>query len=178
MNAKYKRSLKIVTLLITAAFIATASAATYNYMYQNATIGVESLDLTWTTTGAADATAAGTTIAGSTCTLASLEGPAGGTKTYSDPVRLEAAAATTFNLNIASITGDTGDMTSIVVKLYDVSGSTLEGTLTVWDGAQGSDLSGLTIDLGETWRFQWEISWASGASGSVSVELEVEIPVP
>jgi hypothetical protein len=177
MNAKYKKSLKIVTLLVSAVLIATASAATYNYMYQNATIGVETLELTWTTTGATDATAAGTTIAGSTCTLASLEGPAGGTKTYSDPVRLEATATTTFDLNIASITGDTGDMTSIVVKLYDVVGG-LEGTLTVWDGSQGSDLTGLTIDLGETWRFQWEISWASGASGSVSVELEVEIPVP
>ena len=176
-SIKSKKSLKIVTLLITALFIATASATTYNYMYQIGNISVEGLDLTWTTTGATDATDAGTSITGSTVTLASLQGPAGGTKVYSDPVRLTAAADTTFNLNIGSVSGDTGQMTSIIVKIYETSGDTLVDTLTVWSGAaQGSDLTDLTITTGTTWRFQWEISWATGATGTVDVQLDVEIP--
>ena len=177
MNVKFKKSLKIVTLLVTALIIATASATTYNYMYQIGNISVEGLTLTWTTTGATDATAAGTSITGSTCTLASLEGPAGGTKIYSNPVRLTASGDTTFNLKIGSISGSTGQMTSIVVKIYDITNDvTPVNTLTVWNGAQGADLSGLSILSGATWRFQWEISWASGASGTVNVNLQLEIP--
>jgi hypothetical protein len=179
MNVKYKKSLKIVTLLITAAFIATASADIYNYLFQNATIAVEGLTLTWTITGAADATAAGTSIAGSTCTLSGLKGPAGGTRTYSDPVRLTASAATTFNLNIASVSGVSGKMDSLVVKIYDITDPvTPVATLTVWDGSsQGSDLPGLSIGLGKTWRFQWEISWSDTATGPATVNLEIEIPL-
>jgi hypothetical protein len=177
MKVNYKKSLKFVTLIATALLISTVSAEVYNYLFQNATIGVEGLDLAWSTTGAADATTAGTSIAGSTCTLASLEGPAGGTKNYSDPVRLVATADTTFNLRISSISGDTGDMTSIVVRLYNVNTTSLVDTLTVWDGAQGSDLTDLSITTDHQWSVQWEISWASGASGTVSVQLKVEIPV-
>jgi hypothetical protein len=177
-SIKSKKSLKIITLLITAAFIATVSATTYNYMYQIGNISVEGLDLTWTITGAADATEAGTSITGSTVTLADLVGPAGGTKTYSDPVRLTAAADTTFNLNIASVSGDTGQMTSIIVVIYDITDDvTPVDTLTVWSsGSTGSDITGLSILTGATWRFQWEISWANGASGTVDVQLDVEIP--
>jgi hypothetical protein len=178
MNVKYKKSLKIVTLLITAAFIATVSATTYNYMYQVGNISVQGLDLTWTTTGAADATEAGTSITGSTVTLPNLVGPAGGTKTYSDPVRLTAAADTTFNLKIGSVSGDTGQMTSIIVVIYDITDDVNPvDTLTVWSGgSQGSDIPDLSILTGATWRFQWEISWATGASGTIDVELQVEIP--
>ncbi|MEM3623613.1 MAG: hypothetical protein QXR76_07590, partial [Candidatus Bathyarchaeia archaeon] len=41
MKINYKRSLKFVTLLISALFISTASAAIYNYMYMYSTIGVK-----------------------------------------------------------------------------------------------------------------------------------------
>jgi hypothetical protein len=174
---KSKKNLKIITLLITAAFIATASATTYNYMYQVGNISVEGLNLTWTTTNAADATEAGTVITGSTVTLADLVGPAGGTKTYSDPVRLTTTTETTFNLKIGSVSGDTGQMTSIFVKIYDTSDDSLLYTLTVWSGGStGSDINDITIPQDAIWRFQWEISWATGASGTVDVQLQIEIP--
>jgi hypothetical protein len=47
MNAKYKKSLKIVTLLITALLIATASAHVYRYMYISGTVTVGTAILTW-----------------------------------------------------------------------------------------------------------------------------------
>ena len=47
MNAKYKKSLKIVTLLITAILIATASAQIYSYMYIQGSIEVTSAKLVW-----------------------------------------------------------------------------------------------------------------------------------
>jgi len=47
MNAKYKKSLKIVTLLITAILIATVSADVYRYMYIDGSITVGSAKLVW-----------------------------------------------------------------------------------------------------------------------------------
>jgi hypothetical protein len=47
MNVKYKKSLKLVTLLITALLIATASAQVYRYMYISGTVTVGSAILTW-----------------------------------------------------------------------------------------------------------------------------------
>ena len=47
MNAKYKKSLKMVTLLITAILIATASAQIYSYMYIDGRITVGTAKLVW-----------------------------------------------------------------------------------------------------------------------------------
>jgi hypothetical protein len=173
MKMNYKKSLKLVTLLVTALLIATASAETYNYLFLNASIGVEGLPLTWVQ-GSDGLT---TSITGATCSLSGLQGPAGGTKTYTEAVNITASANTIFNLQAASVTGSTSEMSSIIVKVYNASAN-LEGTLTVWDGSStGSPVNGLSITSGETWRFQWEISWADGATGSVSVQLKVEIPI-
>jgi hypothetical protein len=68
-------------------------------------------------------------------------------------------------------------MSSIVVRLYDVTSGASKGNMTVWTGtAVGSDLTSLSIANTETWRFQWEISYANGATGAVNVQLKVEIP--
>jgi len=173
-SIRNKKSLKLVTLLMTAALIATASAATYNYLFLNAATSVEGLPLAWVQ--GTDSTVI-YTPAGATCSISNLTGPAGGTKIYSDAVRITATSDTTFNLRIASVTGATGEMSSIVVRLYDTSSGDSKGNMTVWTGsAVGSDLTSLSIVNGETWRLQWEISYAEGATGAVNVQLKVEIP--
>jgi len=45
MKMSTKKSLKFVTLLISALIIGTASAAVYNYMQINATVGVKGFDV-------------------------------------------------------------------------------------------------------------------------------------
>ena len=110
MNAKYKKSLKIVTLLITAAFIATASAEIYNYLNFSADVGVEGLSLNWDDTGIDTGLSA--TIQGVSCTLSGLMGPAGGTRTYTTAINLTSTAATTFDIEVVSVTtagGSAGD---------------------------------------------------------------------
>jgi hypothetical protein len=47
MNVKYKKSLKIVTLLLSALVIASVSAATYSYMYIDGSITVGTAQLVW-----------------------------------------------------------------------------------------------------------------------------------
>jgi hypothetical protein len=176
MNVKLKKSLKIVTLLVSALLIATVSADVYNYMFLNAAIGVEGLNLAW----AAGNDGLTYTPSGATCSISGLKGPAGGTRTYFDAVRLTATGAETFNLQVESVTGtDTNQIDSIVVRLNDTATNTIKGTLTVWaSGAQGSTpVTGLSMVNGDIWRLEWEIRWKSTATTeTASVVLKVVIP--
>jgi len=179
MNINYKKSAKLIILLISSLLIATVSATVYNYMYQDATIGVEGLPLAWI--NGTDSTDAGTQINGVTCTLTQLKGPPNGIREYPDPVRLNntGASSVTFDLLIDQVTSDTAQMDSIIVRLYNVTNSASMGNLTVWtSGSQGSDLTSLTITENTQWRFQWEIKWKSTAqlSHSVTVNLKVRTP--
>jgi len=180
MKLNYKKSLKLITLLVSALLIATVSADIYNYLYLDATMGVQGLALGWddgTDTGViAD-------INGLTCSVTGLTGPAGGTREYSDAVRLTATGATvTFYVEVIDVTGtSTGDMDTIVVKIYDTSDDSLVtgSTLTVWDNGVGSTpTSSMTILEDGIWRVSYEISWKDTAivGDTVTAALRVVIP--
>jgi hypothetical protein len=180
MNAKYKKSLKIMTLLASAVIIATASAQIYNYLNFSAGVGVEGLNLNWDETGID--TGLDATIAGVTCTLTGLMGPAGGTRTYNNAIKLTSTAATTFDIQVVSVTGvGTTDLTSIVVRIYDELDA-LQGTLTVWDGDVGdTPVIDRSMTGAVTWRLEWDIIWATTAESgvdTVTVTLKVTTPSP
>jgi len=180
MKMNYKKSLKFVTLIITSLLIATASAAIYDYMYLNATVGVQGMTLAWIL-GADNATA-GTQINGVTSTLTSLKGPPNGTRIYADPVRLNntGGSAITFDLLVDAVSGDTGELESIFVLIYSVNTSALIQNVTIWaSGAKGSDATGLSIPGNNNWRFQWEITWKATATtaNSATVNLKIGVPV-
>lgn len=176
----WKKSTKLVTLLLSSLLIASASATIYNYMYLDASIGVEGIDLEWVL-GADNATA-GTQIEGLTATLTNLKGPPNGTRIYGDPVRLnntDTVNTETFDLLIDSVSGNTTYMDSIIVRIYNVTNSASIDNLTVWaSGAQGSPLTSLSIGSLHVWRFQWEITWKSTATTSESVTVNLKVKVP
>ena len=167
MNANYKKTLKIVTLLASAVLIATASAATYDYLNLSAGVGVEgTLTLNWDSTGIDSGLSAD--IQGVYCTLTGLEAPAGGSRTYSNAIKLTSTAATTFDIEVVSVTGVTTNLDSIVVRIYDESAVQQSSDLTVWDGSAGdTPLTGLTMTDAVTWTLEWEISWGSSAAAGV-----------
>lgn len=175
----WKRSTKLVTLLLSSLLIVTASASIYNYMYLDASVGVEGIDLEWKL--GADNSTAGTQIAEATATLTNLKGPPNGTRIYGDPVRLNnTGSAETFDLLIDGVSGSTANLSSLIVRIYNVTNDASIENLTVWSsGSQGSDLTGLSIGSLHEWRCQWEITWKSIAitSDSVTVNLKIEVPV-
>jgi len=180
MNVNYKKSLKLITLLITSMLIATVSATIYDYMYLNAEIGVEGMSLAWTL--GADNSTAGTQINGVTATLTQLKGPPNGTRIYADPVRLNntGACQVTFDLLVDTVSGDTSELDSIYVRIYSLNTSAWIRNVTVREsGAKGSDETGLPIPEDNMWRFQWEIKWKSTAqtSHSATVNLKIKVPV-
>jgi hypothetical protein len=180
MNINYKKTLKFVTLLISALLIATASATIYDYMYLDANVGVQGMALAWTL--GADNETAGTQINGVTASLTELKGPPNGTRTYADPVRLNntGASSVTFDLLVDTVGGDTGELDSIYVRIYSLNTSAWINNVTVWEsGAKGSDATGLPIPADNMWRFQWEIKWKSTATiaHSATVNLKIKVPV-
>jgi hypothetical protein len=185
MNVKYKKSLKIVTLLVSAVIIATASAEVYNYLNFTADVGVEGLNLNWDDTTIDSGLSAD--IQGVLCTLSGLKGPAGGTRTYTTAINLTSTAATTFDIEVVSVTTADGSGTSVLdsieVRIYDESGGdTLEGTLDVFGGgsAGNTPVEDLSMTAADSWRLEWDITWSSSAtvSDSVTVTLKVTTPSP
>ena len=179
-NVNWKKATKLAILLLSSLFIGVASASLYDYMYLNATVGVEGISLEWI--NGTDADSAGTQIQGLTATLTNLKGPPNGTRIYPYPVRLNNTGTTpvTFNLTIGYVSGSTDQLDSIIVRIYNVNSSSWVGNLTVWsNGAQGTDLTNLTIPNNNQLRFQWEITWKATAStgDSVSVQLKLKVPV-
>lgn len=179
MNVNIKRSMKIISLLVTALLIATASATVYSYLYQTGTVSVLP-GLKWGQ--GADYVVSGATITGASCDIDNLVGQAGSTTIY-NPVTIVNTytdKAVSFDLKITTIpTGDTDNLDTLVVNLYE--GATLKGTLTIWSGgSQGSDLTGRSIPLSTTWKVQWEITWKDTASpgDSVDVGLTIQATIP
>jgi hypothetical protein len=180
MNAKYKKTLKIVTLLVSALLIATASAATYDYLNLSAGVGVEgTLTLNWDATGIDTDLSAD--IQGVYCTLTGLEAPAGGSRTYPNAIKLTSTEATTFDIEVVSVTGVTTNLESIVVRVYN-EGDVQQGSdLSVWASGSAGDtpVTGLTMTGAVTWRLEWEITWGSSAvagTDSATVALKVTTP--
>lgn len=179
MKVDLRKSTKLVIVIISSLLIASVSATVYNYMYQDATIGVEAMALEWLS--GADATDAGTQIDGVTASLTNMKGPPNGTREYTDPLQVNntGASSTTFDVLIDSISGDTGTMDSVYVRLYNVTNSASMGTLTVWSsGAQGSDLTSLTITAYTAWRFQWDIKWKANATVSETMTVNLRLRTP
>ncbi len=180
MNVKKIRSikaLKFLGLLISAILIATVSAALYDYMYLDAKVSVEGIALKWV--NGTDAGSAGTSISGLTATLNTLKGPPNGTRVYADPVRLNnTGTAVTFNITVFAVTGATANMSSIIVRIYNMTNSASIRNVTVWNGAKGTGETNLSIGAGHEWRFQWEVTWKAIALASDTVDANLRLQVP
>jgi hypothetical protein len=175
MNTNYRKSLKIVALLVSSLLIATVTATVYNQLFQTGHVTATTYGVQWIS----GTDTVGLTINGATCSMSSLSAPVGGAKNYTDPVRLNNTEASqhTFNLIIVSATGNTTHLSYIYVRLYNSTGS-YKDTLTVWaGGSQGSNLSGLQIAGHDYWKFEYDIKWdtSSTSSSYVDVSLRVDI---
>jgi hypothetical protein len=180
MKTNTKKILKLTTLLVTSLIIATASASVVNQMFMYATpISVEGLTLKWVLGN--DATDAGASIDAATCTMNNMKGPAGQTRTYEDPIRLNNTGITTvtFNITIQELSGSTNKLDCLEVRIYNVTNGASIQNLTIWNGeSQGGPWTNLQIPSLHEWRFQWEITWketAIAGTDTITVKLRFDV---
>jgi len=170
MKLNYKKSLKFVTLLITAILIATVSAATYKYMYLEGTVVIGSQELAWIKNGVE--------ISGSTVTQTlnvEPEIPINITDTlylwnkdiaaHNMTIKVVTAANASkfdvFRINIYSNETD-----SWVYRDY-LNATTLNdeySTITINNA----------LDAGYGYKFDYQITATAGATGSTTFKLEVK----
>jgi len=122
MNAKYKKSLKIITLLITAAIVATASATTYNYMYIKGSASITTGGLSWALGSSAPGAA---TVSGYNVNNLNFSILKNTFQNFTDSVRLTNADGTSHTFSLASTVtaGDTSKFTTFDMVVYQTDGT-------------------------------------------------------
>jgi len=173
MKLNYKRSLKLMTLLISTILIASVSATTYMYMYmQSGQISITTGGLEWLKGSDANA---GTTIAGNTITGLSLDVLNGTEQFFNFTLyikNVDAATAHTFSIEVTSSSGVTSYFDYMYLKLYDNSTNTYENQIDLL--TQGSKVSGLTINGNGVWRVSFYTKAKSAyTSGTVTFTVKL-----
>jgi hypothetical protein len=184
MNMNLKKSLKFITLLISALLISTVSATIYNYMNMNSTgIGVKSLyDVTFL--AGADFTSAGGSITNNkqTVTFTGMQGSNGSLATYTDPVDICNNGSKNYNAELAfnSWTFHGNALTTLQyanVTVFSSAGA-MVGSMSLIPSAGNQTAGTHTLTAGDWYRVQWDIMWsASAAAGTDSVDIYLKITV-
>jgi hypothetical protein len=183
MNAKYKKSLKLVTLLITSLIIATVAADTYSelFMYgSDITIGTAKVTFTAgddTGTISSGITSAGTEVTFDTMPLIEP----GETRIYNEAVNITngATGPKTITIDYVSVTGDfETDFDYVNITMIDADNNTKGNSIEIISG--GADVTttgGESMTNGEVWAVRWIIKAKTDAvtDNKFSITLKVTV---
>jgi len=173
MNVNYRKYLKIVTLVITAALIGSVSAATYVYMYIDGSITIGSAKMVWIE--GADAPG-DTSIAGGTVTM-DLDVQPGVIQNFTECLFLKNQDTAAHNLTI-TVTTNVSTSTFDTFKIYIYKNSTgswasvdtLDGTIVA---DQYSSYTGNTpLITSGYYRLTFEVKAKTGTSGTVNFDIQ------
>jgi hypothetical protein len=156
MKTNIKKSLKLMTLLVTSILIAAASAQTYTYMYLQGSIVVETQKIVWIKEGQE--------VSGDTVQMSFTVEP-NFTRTFNDTLYLTNKDITNHNVNI-TVTDTVGShfetCTVYVYENFTQSGSwTLVGTLDLKNSN-----SALTKQLNSAGYFKFDFEIRATSTGS------------
>ncbi len=185
MNAKYKKSLKLVTLLITSVIVATASAQTYSELYMHgSSIAIGSASVTFTaganttTLGGADAI----NTAGTIVTFDEVPDIAPGEGiTYDEAVNITnaAGASKTITIEVDSITGDfSTNFDYLNITMIAGDGSTKGNVIQmVSSGSNVTSTGGQTMTDGEIWAIKWDLKAKAEATFGESFTVALKVTI-
>jgi hypothetical protein len=169
MNVKYKKSLKIVTLLITALIIGTVSALTYNYMYLDGSVTIGTQKLVWL----AGADSPGDiSISGGTVTM-DLDVQPGVNQTFTEALFLKNQDAANHDLTINVTTALSGSDFDLASAQIYTNSSGSWAYLDTLDLMTLSDGYSATLNAGNYYRLSFVIQAKTGASGTKNFDLQV-----
>jgi len=170
MKINYKKSLKLITLLISSLLIAVVSAEIYNYMYILGSGEITTTGLKWETGPDAPST---TSISGPTVTVP-LNTSDGNPRNYTDCLHLVNldGSAHSFNISVTSSTGDKDNFTEFKLVLFDDS-NVEQAVLDLLDDT--SSATGLSIPGSKTWRVLFELVPISSPTAGAKVDFQVKL---
>jgi hypothetical protein len=184
MKLNYKRSFKLITILVSSLLIGTVSASVYYTMFMNATVGVAGNKVQFW--AGDDFTTAGGSItdARQKVTFSSMNGINGSITTITDPVKInntDGSSPHTIELKLDSWTGDSfsAKLYYINITMYDATNAAKGNEIYLVPGGSGqvSTTGTQSMPVNAVWRVQWEIYWkgAATASDSITINLKLEV---
>ena len=173
MNAKYKKSIKFISLAITALLIATASATTYKYLYIDGSITIGSQTIVWIKDGS--------TVTGDTVTM-DFDVEPGVQSDETDRLYLNNADSSNAHNMTITVTTAVSDVTFEIfnICIYENNTAspdwTLLGTL---DGTQQDDqystyTNNEPIVASGYFKLDFKIKPYTGTSGTVDFDIKVQ----
>jgi hypothetical protein len=183
MNINYKKSLKLVTLLISSLLIATVSASVYYSLSMTSTVSVATNNVYFVL--GADNGTAGVTLGSdnTTATLASLKAYPNAIMTYTDPLRVRnnaTSGTTNVRLRPVSLTGAAANFIFVNFTLVAVSDNSTKASLnytsngSIW--STPSTTGFVQISGSTEWYVTIETkAIASAASDAVTIAITVDV---
>ena len=183
MNINYKKSTKLLILLISTLFIASVSASIYYTMFMDATVGVSGNKVQFWAGADNGTVGCSITDARQKVTFSSMNGMNGSLTTISDPVKInntDSGSAHTIELKLDTWTGTGGTpLYYINITLYNIGDVKQGNNIYLVPGGSGQvDTTGqVSIAASAVLRVQWDIYWMGTAttSDSVTVNLKLEV---
>ncbi len=183
MNVKYKKSLKIVTLLITSIFIATAAVHAYSELFMYGS-GITITDSRVALVAGADTStisSAGVENSGTTVSFNTISIAVDEQLTYDEAVNVSNTAGSAKDMDL-TVTGLTGHFSDNFEYVYIAvfNGTGVQQGAQIQMAATGSNVTttgSVSIPNGETWAVQWIIKASVDASASESIDITVQLTV-
>jgi len=182
MKINYKKSLKLVTLLISSMLIAMVSADFYSQMYMKSDIGVDvsAKDLRFKE-GANFTTAGGwINTAKTVVTFNLMTGGQGINKTYQEPVNITNVGTNhVFEMKFDSWTlSNSSALEYITITIYDKDNNPKGNMIYLPGDLSGVNSTGdVTIPQNADWRIEWIIRWVSDADSAETVDVTIMLLV-
>jgi hypothetical protein len=185
MNAKYKKSLKIVTLLITSIIIATVSAASYSELFMyGSPITVASASVSFTDgDNTTDVSSVGISSAGTEITFNTMSIEPGETVTYEEAVNITNGAGDsktiTMDVDLNSVTGyfDT-NFDYVNITMIDAGGNPKGDSIEIVStGTNVTTTGGQAMGDTEVWAVKWIIAAKNDATPAQAFTITVKVTV-
>ena len=182
MKINHKKSLKLITLLISSLLIAMVSATAYTTMYMKGTpITIQASEVKFTTGD--DTSSAGGQInpTGTEVTFDSMAVAPNATKTYTEAVNVTNSGSGEHNVTLVtdSVTGNLTGFKYINITIYNEAGVKQGDSIRISPTLSNvTSTSKLTIGTSKEWSIEWVIvSIDSGAQESETVNVIIKMNV-
>jgi hypothetical protein len=184
MKPNYKKSLKLLTLLMSSLIIGFISVSAYSELFMTGTITIGTASVHFVA-GADTTTMGGANAINSQGTEVTFDQiPAiepGETITYEKAVNITnlAASQKTINISIVSLTGPfSANFEYINITMFDETGTQKGNSIRiVSSGTNVTETGGQAISNGAIWRIRWIISAKTTATNGESISVVFKVKV-
>lgn len=183
MNMNYKKSLKLVTLLITSLIIAMVAADTYSELFMYGTdITIGTAKVTFTDGDDTGTISSGITSQGTEVTFDTMpQIEPGETRTYNEAVNITngATGPKTITIDFVSVTGDfETDFDYVNITMIDAGGTPKGNSIEIISGASDvTTTGGVSMTNGEVWAVRWIIKAKTDATSGNKFSITLKVTV-